>query len=252
MSVNGTLEGSLKDSDPRMVIWFDIDNTLYSASTKISHAMGERIHAYFVSLGIDEAEASELHHKYYKQYGLALRGLTRHHDIDPLDFDQKCDGTLPLEEYIKPDPKLRKMFDDLDRTKVRVWALTNAYKNHADRVLKILNVQDQIEGLVYCDYGQPSFTCKPEPEFFQNAMRIANISDASKCLFIDDSKLNVIGAKKLGWARCAHFHETGLDVVQGGREMTLGAHDGSTDVEGIAVINDLEELRTIWPDIFSS
>lgn len=83
-------------------------------------------------------------------------------------------------------------------------------------------------------------------------MRIANISDASKCLFIDDSKLNVIAAKKLGWARCAHFHETGLDVVQGGREITLEAHDGSTDVEGIAVINDLEELRTIWPDIFSS
>lgn len=84
--------------DPRMVIWFDIDNTLYSASTKISHSMGERIHgmfthngyrlsfkafsaAYFVSLGIDEDEASELHLKYYRQYGLALRGLTRHHDI---------------------------------------------------------------------------------------------------------------------------------------------------------------------------
>lgn len=109
MSVNGTLEGmkslalviyltlnSLKD--PRMVIWFDIDNTLYSASTKISHTMGERIHgmfthnryklflkvlsaAYFVSLGLDEDEASELHHKYYTQYGLALRGLARHHDI---------------------------------------------------------------------------------------------------------------------------------------------------------------------------
>lgn len=81
-----------------MVIWFDIDNTLYSASTKISHAMGERIHgifarnrrrlfltefseAYFVSLGLGEDEASELHHEYYKQYGLALRGLTRHHNI---------------------------------------------------------------------------------------------------------------------------------------------------------------------------
>jgi hypothetical protein len=36
---------SLKD--PRMVIWFDIDNTLYSASTKISHAMGQRIHGMF-------------------------------------------------------------------------------------------------------------------------------------------------------------------------------------------------------------
>lgn len=84
-------------------------------------------------------------------------------------------------------------------------------------------------------------------------MRIANISDASKCLFIDDSKSNVIAAKKLGWGRCAHFHETGLDVVEGGRKMSLGVHGGSAaDVEGIAVINDLEELRTIWPDVFSS
>ena len=31
--------------DNRVVVWFDIDNTLYSASSKISHAMGERIHS---------------------------------------------------------------------------------------------------------------------------------------------------------------------------------------------------------------
>lgn len=37
--------------------------------------------AYFVTLGLDEDEASELHHSYYTQYGLALRGLTRHHNI---------------------------------------------------------------------------------------------------------------------------------------------------------------------------
>lgn len=59
MSVNGAFQGmkslalliylalnSLKD--PRMVIWFDIDNTLYSARTKISHVMGERIHGIFL------------------------------------------------------------------------------------------------------------------------------------------------------------------------------------------------------------
>lgn len=81
-------------------MWFDIDNTLYSASTRISHAMGERIHgtlpgglewvlqqgltrilAYFVQLGIPHEEASELHHHYYKTYGLALRGLVKHHDV---------------------------------------------------------------------------------------------------------------------------------------------------------------------------
>jgi hypothetical protein len=30
--------------DDRLVVWFDVDNTLYSASDKISQAMSERIH----------------------------------------------------------------------------------------------------------------------------------------------------------------------------------------------------------------
>ena len=46
---------------------------------------------------------------------------------DPLDFDRKCDGSLPLEELLKPDPALRKLLEDIDRTKFRVWGLTNAY-----------------------------------------------------------------------------------------------------------------------------
>ena len=105
-----------------------------------------RLVAYFVSLGLAREEAAELHHRYYTQYGLALRGLTRHHavgnsiphhpslqvnhdrGIDPLEFDRLCDGSLPLEEMIKFDPELVKLFEDIDRTKARVWALTNAYK----------------------------------------------------------------------------------------------------------------------------
>lgn len=37
--------------------------------------------AYFLTLGLDDERASELHHKYYTQYGLALRGLVKHHEI---------------------------------------------------------------------------------------------------------------------------------------------------------------------------
>ena len=33
--------------DERCIVWLDIDNTLYSASAGISHAMGERIHGTF-------------------------------------------------------------------------------------------------------------------------------------------------------------------------------------------------------------
>jgi pyrimidine and pyridine-specific 5'-nucleotidase len=65
----------------------ETDNTLYSASTGISAAMGKKIHGkslspsfrvisqmwhpdYFTTLGLEEEEASALHLKYYTQYGL--------------------------------------------------------------------------------------------------------------------------------------------------------------------------------------
>jgi hypothetical protein len=32
--------------DDRFMVFFDIDNTLYSANSKISHAMGQRIHGH--------------------------------------------------------------------------------------------------------------------------------------------------------------------------------------------------------------
>jgi len=83
-------------------------------------------------------------------------------------------------------------------------------------------------------------------------MMQANISDPSKCLFVDDSEQNVIGAKELGWGRCAHFYEPGLQTVEGGKAKTLSQNGGATtETDGIVVINNLEELRIVWPDIFS-
>ena len=166
-----------------------------------------------------------------------------------MDFDRKCDRTLPLEQLIKPNPALVQLFKDLDRSKVKVWALTNAYEFHAHRVLQILQIEDQIEGLVYCDYKQPNFSCKPEPDFYHEAMKKAGVSDPSKCFFVDDSLLNITAAKKLGWGHCAHFLEAGLETVEGGRVKTL-ASQGHVSLEGIDVISSLEDLRTTWPDIF--
>ncbi|KAF8076490.1 pyrimidine 5-nucleotidase [Lyophyllum atratum] len=238
--------------DDRAIVWFDIDNTLYSASSKISHAMGERIHAYFVSLGLSHEEASELHLRYYTQYGLALRGLTRHHDIDPLDFDRRCDGSLPLEDMIQYDPSVRKLFEDIDRSKVKVWALTNAYRPHAERVLRILGLDDLLDGLVYCDYQVKDFSCKPEPEFYQMAMKKANVSDPSKCYFIDDNRGNIDGARAQSWAKCVHFCEKGLEAMEGGRtkEIANERAEGAEGMDDVDIVTGLDELRAVWPEIF--
>ena len=51
---------------------------------------------YFVKLGLTHEEAHELHLKYYSQYGLALRGLTRHHDIgNALSRHAQCGYSPP-------------------------------------------------------------------------------------------------------------------------------------------------------------
>jgi hypothetical protein len=42
------------------------------------------ISAYFKTLGLSDDEAHELHLQYYTQYGLAVRGLARHHHIGEL------------------------------------------------------------------------------------------------------------------------------------------------------------------------
>lgn len=64
---------------------------------------------------------------YYKEYGLAIRGLVRHHKVDPLDYDKNCDASLPLETVLSVDPELQRLLADVDREKCHVWALTNAY-----------------------------------------------------------------------------------------------------------------------------
>ncbi|KAJ4478219.1 pyrimidine 5-nucleotidase [Lentinula aciculospora] len=242
--------------DGRLIIYFDIDNTLYSTSAKISQAMGVKIHDYFVKLGLSDQEASDLHHKYYTQYGLALAGLVRHHDVDPLDFDRNCDQALPLEEMILPNPAHRKLFEDIDRSKFRVWALTNAYKVHAERVLRILNLWDLIEEIVYCDYEAKELISKPEPAYYRKAMSLASVTDSSKIYFIDDNWRNVEAAQKIGWGHCVHFCERGLEHVEGGKVIQISptaeanGNPKHEEKPGLKVISELEELRNVWPEIF--
>lgn len=117
--------------------------------------MMDRIRDYFKRLGMSEEEAEELHLHYYREYGLAIRGLIKHHTIDPLDYDAQCDASLPLENILRPDERLVSMLESLDRSRCRVYALTNAYKTHATRVLKLVGLSHVIDAVVYCDYSNP-------------------------------------------------------------------------------------------------
>ena len=147
--------------------------------------MGDLIDEYFMThLALSQQEANVLHQKYYKDYGLAIEGLVRHHKVDPLEYNSKVDDALPLEQVIKPNPQLRKLLEDIDISKVRLWLFTNAYVNHGKRVVKLLEIEDLFEGITYCDYATEEFICKPHKKMFAKAQKEAGVSDAHQCYFV--------------------------------------------------------------------
>ena len=138
-------------------------------------------------LALSKEDADHLHTKYYKDYGLAVSGLAKHHKIDPLDFNREVDDALSLEGVITPDPNLRALLSDFDKSKVKLWLFTNAHVTHGRRVVKLLDVDDLFEGITYCDYAQLPLICKPHQEMYQKAEREAGIRKSSDYYFVGRS-----------------------------------------------------------------
>ncbi|PLB55797.1 pyrimidine 5'-nucleotidase [Aspergillus steynii IBT 23096] len=226
------------ESDNRPVFFFDIDNCLYSRECNIFGHMQELINKFFTThLSLSTEDAHVLHMKYYKEYGLAIEGLTRHHKIDPLEFNREVDDALPLDDVLKPDLKLRQLLEDIDKDKVRLWLLTNAYVTHAKRVVKLLQVDDMFEGVTYCDYSQTPLVCKPSQEMYEKAEREAKVPSGAKSYFVDDSHLNCKHAAERGW-ETAHLVELGVTPPSAPASQYM--------------VRSLEDLRICFPHLFKT
>lgn len=147
--------------------------------------MADLIDRYFAThLSLPWEDAVRLHREYYQNYGLAIEGLVRHHHIDPLEYNAKVDDALPLDGIIMPRPQLKKLLADLDRSKVKLWLFTNAYVNHAQRVIRLLDVGEFFDGVTYCDYRDIPLVCKPQPDMYAKAMRQAGVAKHEDCFFV--------------------------------------------------------------------
>jgi pyrimidine 5'-nucleotidase len=174
-------------------IFFDLDDTLYPASTGLWQAIKERMTLYMAErMGFDPAEIPELREKYYLQYGTTLRGLQANHEIDVEDYLAFVHD-LPLGDYIIPNPEL---CDVLASLGTRNLIFTNADAAHARRVLKVLALDNCFEAIV--DVNAVAPYCKPMLESFQIAMRMAGESEPSRCLMIDDLPRTTKAAREAG------------------------------------------------------
>lgn len=174
-------------------IFFDLDDTLYPSNSGLWKAIKGRMNDYMRDyMGFDEKEIPQLREKYFLQYGTTLRGLQAHHKINTDEYLAYVHD-LSLKDYLAPDPLQRSVIASLP---TRNLIFTNADIHHAQRVLTVLNLNDLFPTIVDVNAVAPH--CKPMPESFEIAMKLAGEIDPSRCVMIDDITRTTRAAREAG------------------------------------------------------
>jgi pyrimidine 5'-nucleotidase len=119
-------------------IFFDLDDTLYPASSGLWTTLKQRMTHYMVErMKIPEADVPRLRESYFRTYGTTLRGLQANHVIDTEEYLAYVHDVRPG-EYIRPDPIQQSVLAALP---TRNLIFTNADANHARRVLRALQIE---------------------------------------------------------------------------------------------------------------
>jgi len=175
-------------------IFFDLDDTLYPASSGLWPAIKQRINLYMHErLGVSWEEIPILRQSLFETYGTTLRGLEANFSLDRADYLAYVHD-LPLTDYIGPDAELRAALETLPERK---FIFTNSDRAHAQRVLAVLQVESFFTGIVDTDALAPH--CKPQPRAFETALRLAGECEPRRCVLIDDLPHTTRAARDYGF-----------------------------------------------------
>lgn len=174
-------------------ILFDLDDTLYPASTGLWPVLKERMNRYMIErLHIPEADVPRMREDYFRRYGTTLRGLEANFQVDEQDYLAYVHD-VQLSRYLRPDPIQQRVLASLPTRNV---VFTNADAGHAHRVLALLEIETYFEAVIDINRMRPY--CKPSLEAFLLAMQTAGEKSPSKCVMIDDLPHTTRAAMDLG------------------------------------------------------
>ena len=172
---------------------FDLDNTLYPASSRLFELVDQRMSAYVQRLlECDPAEARIVQKRYFREHGTTLAGLMAHHGVDPHDFLDDVHA-IPLDRVARDD----RLAAALRRLPGRRFVFTNGNDAYAERVLAAIGIGDDFHGLV--DIHATGYRPKPDPHGYALLIERFGIDPACAVL-VEDMAKNLIPAKALGMA----------------------------------------------------
>ena len=178
---------------PVKTLLIDLDDTTYPTSIGVWPILTQRVYQYMREIvGIPENEIPEKRDRLFVEHGTTMRGLNLEYGIDVHDYLQYVHG-VDLSKVIQADQNLRAELSALPQPK---WIFTNASRQHANTVLELLGIADLFNGVI--DVLDTDPWCKPQPEAFEIALRLAGSPDPAVTMFVDDLETNLDAARKLG------------------------------------------------------
>jgi putative hydrolase of the HAD superfamily len=197
----------------------DLDLTLYPPQSGLMDEMNRRIERYVEKfLKVSPEEAERLRCGFRDRHGTTLRGLLVEHGADPQPFIRFVHEGLPG-EYLQPDPVLG---DALSRLTCPVHIFTNAPADYARRALEQLGLTQRVDRLF--DLAFTDYWGKPHAQAYRMVEAALGVAP-SECLLVDDSALNIQGARACGWSVCWMSYgrpvEEGLVSVESPSDLAL-------------------------------
>lgn len=177
---------------------FDLDNTLYPASSSLFPQIDVRMRQFIaerLKLSLDDAYV--LQKRYYREYGTTLRGLMLVHGLEPdafLDYVHDIDHTV-----LDVAPALDAV---LARLPGRKLIFTNGSERHAVNVMDRLGIARHFDGIF--DIAAATFIPKPQPECYAALVKRFGIK-AERSAMVEDIHRNLAPAAAMGmttvWVR---------------------------------------------------
>ena len=175
-------------------ILFDLDNTLYPASSGLDREIDRRMTVFTARyLGIPEKEAHVLRKTDARLYGTTLQWLREaygFHDIEDYILEVHPQN---VSSFLSYNPKLAGMLSQLPYPKA---ILTNSPIEHAERVLECLKVRSYFDVVLDIRFNQ--FRGKPYPEAYRRAINMLGAPPIEEVLFVDDLPPYLTAFKALG------------------------------------------------------
>jgi putative hydrolase of the HAD superfamily len=184
----------LPDLFDRIDTWvFDLDNTLYPASSKLFDQISRRMTG-FIAQHFDMAPDAALARQkdFFMRYGTTLRGLMTEHGVNPerfLKYVHEIDVGL-----VQPNPELGLKLGLLPGRKL---IFTNASRVHAKRIMERIGITEHFEEIF--DISDADYIPKPDRTSYTMMLRRHGVTADTACM-IDDIPANLETAKAVGMA----------------------------------------------------